>query len=96
MIQLTDQSAHLSQSYRVYRRMPPNPIPSYSNGALVQSFDQQQQQQQSLVMIQNQQLRRERQRRSMIDQIVTMFDEDGKFNSSLSLFLDHHSPEYLR
>lgn len=77
MVQLADQSAHPLQSYRVYRRMP-NPIPSYSNGAVVQNYDQQQQQPPQAI-IQDQQIRRERQRRAMIEKIVTIFDEDGNF-----------------
>lgn len=75
MIQLADQSALPPQSYRVYRRMP-NPIPSYSNGAVVQNYDQQQPPQ---AIIQDQQIRRERQRRAMVEKIVTIFDEDGEF-----------------
>ncbi|CAF2524319.1 unnamed protein product [Rotaria sp. Silwood2] len=66
-------------------------IPSYSNGAVIKIYDQtnfihhhQQQQQQSSMIVQNPneqqltlQLKRERQRRVMIDRIVSIFDDDG-------------------
>ena len=93
MVQLTDRS-HPQQSFKVYRRFPNpiqqqlNNIPSYSNGAVVQIYDQTNinNQQQSSPIVQNPnqqqqqftlQVRRERQRRAMIEKIVTMFDEDG-------------------
>ncbi|CAF0777041.1 unnamed protein product [Rotaria sordida] len=104
MVQLTDRSLYPQSLYKVYRRMS-NPvqqqkqqqqqqlknIPSYSNGAVINIYDQtnfinqqQQQQQQSAMIFQNPneqqltlQLKRERQRRTMIDRMVSMFDEDG-------------------
>ncbi len=85
-VQLTDRSVYSPQSFNVYRRYPNpiqqkqvNQIPSYSNGANVQIYDQTNfnNQQQSLAMMQNQQLRRERQRRAMIEKIFIIFDEDG-------------------
>lgn len=64
MPQLSEQPAY----YKVYRH---HPIPSYSNGAVVQvSSDQNK--------LNNQkQFKRERYRRLMIDRIFTKFDEDG-------------------
>lgn len=67
---------------------PQHKIPSYSNGAAVKIFDQtnyiNQQKQHSSVVIQHPnehqvslQTKRERQRRAMIDRMVSMFDEDG-------------------
>ncbi len=83
MVGLTDRSPYSPQSFNVYRRFPTptqqqqvNRIPSYSNGAVVQIYDQQQ----SSAIVQNHQLKRERQRRAMIEKIVTIFDEDGRFN----------------
>jgi hypothetical protein len=76
MVQLTEQSVYPQQTYKIYRRFPNQieqpmqPIPSYSNGAVVQIYDQTNSHNQ-------QQFRRERQRRAMIDKIVTIFDEDG-------------------
>jgi len=91
-VELTDRS-YPQQTFKVYRRFPNpiqqplNNIPSYSNGAVVQVYDQTNfiNQQQSSVIVQNSnqqltlQIRRERQRRAMIDKIVTIFDEDGLF-----------------
>ncbi len=96
MIQLTDR--YPQQSFNVYRRFPNpiqqqqqqqiNNIPSYSNGASVQIYDQTNfnNQQQSSAIVQNPnpqqltlQIRRERQRRAIIDKIVLIFDEDGLF-----------------
>ncbi len=89
-VQLTDRSTYSQQPFNIYRRYPIqqqqqlNNIPSYSNGAVVQVYDQTSQQQSSAFVQQNPnqqkltlQLRRERQRRSMIDKIVVLFDEDG-------------------
>ncbi|CAF4581227.1 unnamed protein product [Rotaria sp. Silwood1] len=97
MVQLTGGSRYLQPSYKVYRRIS-NPvqqqlknIPSYSNGAVVNIYDQtnfinqhQQHQQQPSMIVRNSneqqaplQLKRERQRRAMIDRIVSIFDEDG-------------------
>lgn len=102
MVQLTDRSPYPQQSYQVYRRFPTpiqqpqqfNNIPSYSNGAVVQVYDQtnfnnQQQQPAAVIQTPNQQqislqLRRERQRRAIIDKIVVLFDENGLFIHSFS------------
>ena len=69
--------------YRTYQRYPTqqlnnnnlNSIPSYSNGAYVQIYNPQ-----SAIFMHNSnqlQIRRERQRRAMIDRLVVLFDEDG-------------------
>ena len=83
MVQLTDRSVYSPPpppTFHVYRRFP-NPIqqqqqlnrlPNYPNSAIVQVYDQQ-----VPTNVQNQQLRRERQRRAMIDKMVTIFDDDG-------------------
>jgi hypothetical protein len=89
MVQLSDRFVYPQQTYKVYRRFPNlNNVPSYSNGAMVQIHDQTNQQQQPTSIIQNSntqqltlQLRRERQRRSMIDRMVILFDDDGLLNS---------------
>lgn len=101
MVQLTDRSAYSPQSYNVYRRLSNslqqqqiNPIPSYSNGAVVQVYDQQQQQ--ASAVVQNQQLRRERQRRGMIEKVVTIFDEDGQLSSFFSCPLENSLPFIFR
>jgi hypothetical protein len=82
-VQLTDRSTYSQQSFKVYRRFPNsiqqqlNNIPSYSNGAVVQIYDQTNfNNQQQLTL----QIRRERQRRAIIEKIVTIFDEDGLFS----------------
>ncbi|CAF1364153.1 unnamed protein product, partial [Adineta ricciae] len=81
MVQLSDGSVYPQQAYKVYRRIPNqqmNAIPMYSNAVAVQV------QQPPTVVLQtpNQQqftlqIRRERQRRAMIDRMVTLFDDDG-------------------
>ena len=81
MVQLSDGSVYPQQAYKVYRRLPNqqiNAIPMYSNAVAVQV------QQPPTVVLQtpNQQqfalqIRRERQRRAMIDRMVTLFDDDG-------------------
>ncbi len=89
MVQLTDRSMYPQQFFKVYRRFPAtiqsqfNNIPSYSNAAVVQVHNQQQS---SSIIVQNPneqqftlQIRRERQRRAMIDRMVSIFDEDGLF-----------------
>ncbi|CAF1062818.1 unnamed protein product [Adineta steineri] len=53
-------------SYKVYRRLP---IPSYSNGAVGQVYDQ-------TNVNRQQELKRERYRRTMIDKMFSLFDED--------------------
>lgn len=64
-------------SYKLHRRIskPIQPqlplIPSYSNGAVVKIYDQPE-----LLSVQ---VKRERQRRAMIDRMLTMFDEDGLY-----------------
>jgi hypothetical protein len=77
--------------YKVYRRFPNpiQPIPSYSNGAVVQIYGQtnfNNQQQSSSMIAQNPneqqltlQIRRERQRRAMVDRMILLFDDDGLF-----------------
>ncbi len=89
MVEINDRSAYSPHTFNVYRRYPNsiqqqqiNRIPSYSNSAFVQVYDQQQQVSAS---VQNQQLRRERQRRAMVDKMVIIFDEDG-IDSFLILF----------
>ncbi|CAF0735013.1 unnamed protein product [Adineta steineri] len=89
-VQLNDRSIYpTQQTFKVYRRFPTqiqqqqqqfNNIPSYSNAAIVQVHSQQN----PTIYVQNSneqqytlQLRRERQRRAMIDRMVTLFDEDG-------------------
>jgi hypothetical protein len=73
MVQITDNSTPTIyppiNSYKVYRRLP---ISSYSNGAAVHVYDQ-------TNLINQQQLKRERHRRTMIDRIFLLFDEDGLF-----------------
>jgi len=70
IVQITDNSTPTSlNSYKVYRRLP---ISSYSNGAPVHVYDQ-------TNLINQQQLKRERYRRTMIDRIFLLFDEDGLF-----------------
>lgn len=83
MVQLNDRSMYPQQSFKVYRRFPHSNIPSYSNAAYVHVHNQQQQ---SSIIVQNTneqqfalQIRRERQRRAMIDRMVLLFDEDGLF-----------------
>ncbi|CAF1366054.1 unnamed protein product, partial [Adineta ricciae] len=81
MVQLSDGSVYPQQPYKFYRRIPNqqiNGIPMYSNAVAVQV------QQPPTVVLQtpNQQqftlqIRRERQRRAMIDRMVTLFDDDG-------------------
>ena len=85
MVQLTERLPYPQQSFNVYRRFP-NPIqqpvhliPSYSNGGAVQVYNPQ-----SSVIAQNQQFKRERQRRAMVEKIITIFDEDGSFISVFS------------
>ncbi|UJR36515.1 hypothetical protein I4U23_029236 [Adineta vaga] len=81
MVQLSDRPVY-PQSYKMYRRFPNQQVnthPGYSNAAVVQV------RQPAAVILQNHpneqqltlQLRRERQRRAMIDKMVTLFDEDG-------------------
>lgn len=53
--------------YKVYRHIP---IPSYSNNAPIQVYDNKN-------LNNQQQLKRERYRRSMIDRMFIIFDEDG-------------------
>ena len=71
MVELTNQSP-----YKIYRHFPNSiqEIPSYSNGFRVQINNQQQN-------LNQLQFKRERQRRVMIDKIITLFDEDGSFIS---------------
>jgi hypothetical protein len=85
MVQLTDRFVYPQQTYKVYRRFQNqqlNNIPSYSNGASVQVYDQQLNVQNSNTL----QLRRERQRRAMIDRMVILFDEDGLRNFGNKFF----------
>lgn len=85
MVQLANRSPYPQQSFKIYRRLP-NPVPSYPNNAIVQIYDQTNynQQQPSSMIVQNPnqqqitlQLKRERQRRTMIDKIILLFDENG-------------------
>jgi hypothetical protein len=66
MPQLTEHSTPIN-TYKIYQH---HPIPSYSNGAVVQVSDQ-------TNFNNRQQLKRERYRRIMIDRMFSIFDEDG-------------------
>jgi hypothetical protein len=73
IVQLTDHPQ--INTYQVYRRFPSPTqkiLPSYSNNAGIRVYDQTNSNNQ-----QKQQLRRERQRRIMIDKLFLLFDEDG-------------------
>jgi hypothetical protein len=102
MVQLTDRSMYPQQFFKVYRRFPAtiqsqfNNIPSYSNAAVVQVHNQQQS---SSIIVQNPneqqftlQIRRERQRRAMIDRMVSLFDEDGLLYLSSRKFANGEDP----
>jgi hypothetical protein len=101
MVQLTDRSMYPQQFFKVYRRFPNtiqsqfNNIPSYSNAAVVQVHNQQQ----TSIIVQNSneqqftlQIRRERQRRAMIDRMVSLFDEDGLLYLSSRKFANGEDP----
>ncbi len=79
-----------SAAVQVYDQQQVNRMPKYPNNDVVQVYDKQQ----VSTNVQNQQLRRERQRRAMIDKMVTIFDEDGidlyisiQFNNHFILFV---------
>ena len=75
MVQLTDRSVYSPQTFNVYRRFP-NPMQQQIHRIPpVQIYESSN--------VQNQQLRRERQRRAMVDKMITMFDDDGMKSSRL-------------